>query len=174
MGDVSSSTIWRVQMGKGEELWTNIKKNIIISTQKELDEAKVVYYFELNLKYPEELHNAHKDWAYAPDKEKPKRQWLNNYQQSFLTSSSRACTPTQRRLTKSYDKANYVLYQRNLMQYLSAGLRIMKIHRVLKFNQSHWLKKQAQMSQDPRPLNDVIKTNMTSLWCIRFAINYLC
>ena len=59
-------------MGTGEEFWTNIK-NIIISIQKELDEAKVGYYFEVDLKYPEELHNAHKDLSYAPDKEKPRK-----------------------------------------------------------------------------------------------------
>ena len=119
-------------------------------------------YAKANNKYLSD-YNAQRDLSYAPDKEKPRKQWLSDYQQSFFTSSSRAWTPTEKLLTTLYDKANYVLHQRNLRQYLSAGLRIKKIHRVLKFNQSHWLKKQAQMSQDPRPLNDVIKTNMTSL-----------
>ena len=69
-------------------------------------------------------------------KETQKTQWLSDYQQSFLTSPSQACTPTEKLLTTLYDKANYVLHQRNMRQYLSAGLRIKKIHRVLKFNQS--------------------------------------
>ena len=41
-----------------------LKKNImkkfyktLLSPQKELDEAEVGYYFEVDLKYPEELHN---------------------------------------------------------------------------------------------------------------------
>ena len=92
-----------------------------------MDEAKVGYYFEVDLKYPEELHNAHKDLPYAPDKEKPRKQWLSDYQQSFFTSSSRAWTPTENLLTTLYDKDNYVVHQRNLRQYLSAGLRIKKI-----------------------------------------------
>ena len=57
-------------MGKREEQWHNLER-CLISIKKLLDKGKLGYYFEEDLKYSE-LHNTHKYFTFAPDKERQK------------------------------------------------------------------------------------------------------
>ena len=67
--------------------------------------------------YPKELHDLHSDLPLVPENEKlPKL------------------------LTTLYDKERYVVHYTNLKQYLKKGLKLEKIHKVLEFDQSDWLK----------------------------------
>ncbi len=66
-----------------EKDYRKVLQDVCISTQKELDDSKVGYYFEVDFKYPEELHIKHKDLPFACEKESPKKEWLSDYQRSF-------------------------------------------------------------------------------------------
>ena len=48
------------------------------------------------------------------------------------------------------EKKNYVLHYRNLQLYLSLGLKLKKVHKVLEFNQSSWLRQYIDFSTQKR------------------------
>ena len=105
----------------------------------ELD-SKEGLILEVDLEYPKELHDLHNDYPIAPEKVKLSNDMLSAYCKkitktyNILTRLVRKLIPTLR------DKKEYVLHYRNLQLYLNLGLKIKKIHRVLKFDQSPWLK----------------------------------
>ena len=49
-----------------------------------------------------------------------------------------------------HNKRNYVLRYRNLHLYLSLGMKLKKVHGVLKFKQSDWMKKYIDFNTEKR------------------------
>ena len=105
---------------------------------------------EVDLEYPKELHDLHNDCPIAPEKVKVSNDMLSAYckkiakKYSISTGLVRKLIPTLR------DKKEYVLHYRNLQLYLDLGLKIKKIHKVLKSDQSPWLKQYIDFNTEKR------------------------
>ena len=48
------------------------------------------------------------------------------------------------------NKTNYVVHYRNLHLLLLLGMKLTKIHKILKFKQSHWLEKHIDINTEKR------------------------
>ena len=82
---------------------------------------KIPCILEVDLKYPENLHDRHNDYPLCPEKVKCK-----NRVEKLI--------PNLRDITK------YVIHYKNLIQCLDMGLKVTRIHRGIRFVESEWMK----------------------------------
>ena len=96
--------------------------------KRELDVwEKVPSILEVDLHYPERLHDTHNDYPLAPESVECGR----NIQKLI---------PTLR------DKKRYVLHYQTLKQYLALGMELTHVYRGIKFEESCWLKPYIDMN----------------------------
>ncbi len=105
------------------------------------DNAQYGFIVEVDLHYPSELHDSHRDYPLAPTKEAVDPFWLSQYQSALLDKLNvRPSGKVKKLLQTLYDKERYTLHCRILKLYVSLGLEVKKLHRVLHFHQAAWMK----------------------------------
>ena len=105
---------------------------------------------EVDLEYPKELHNLHNDYSLAPEKIKVTKDMLSDYSQKMAEKFNISTGLVHKLIPTLGKKEKYVLHYRNLQLYLNLGLKLTKIHRVLEFNQSPWLKQYIDFNTQKR------------------------
>ena len=85
---------------------------------------------EVDLEYPKELHDLHNEYPLAPERMKINR--------------------VEKLIPNLSDKKRYVIHHENLKQCLDLGLKLTKIHRGIKFEESDWMKKYIDLNTDLR------------------------
>jgi len=91
-------------------------------------DSPIGYILEVDLEYPQYLHDVYADLPFCLIRDKPPGKRENKL------------------LAMLYDKKCYVIHYRNLQQCTRHGLRITKIHRILQFAQSPWLRDYIQLN----------------------------
>ena len=82
---------------------------------------KIPCILEVDIEYPENLHDLHNDYPLCPEKVKCKN-------------------GVEKLIPNLRNKKKYVLHYKNLIQCLDMGLKIKHIHRGIKFVESEWMK----------------------------------
>ena len=104
------------------------------------DDAPFGYIVNVDLLYPDAMHDDHQDFPLAPSKEIVDKDWLSDYQQELLAEYSLPSNDKNRKLLQTlYDKRNYTVHYITLKVYVRNGMKVDKLNSVLKFKQSKWM-----------------------------------
>ena len=86
---------------------------------------------EVDLEYPENLHDLHNDYPFCPERIECKN-------------------GVEKLIPNLRNKTKYVIHYKNLIQCLKAGLKLKKIHKGIKFIESEWMKPYIEMNTNLR------------------------
>ena len=118
-------------------------------TEKQINNINLAKYNEnsgkgsilkVDLEYPKELHDLHNDYPLAAERVRVNKDMLSEYCKNIQKKFNISTGLVHKLIPTLCDKEKYVLHYRNLQLYLDLGLKVKKVHRVLEFNQSPWLK----------------------------------
>ena len=105
---------------------------------------------EVDLEYPQELHHIHNDYPVAPEKVKVSNNMLSAYCKKIAEKYNISIGLVSKVIPTLRNKKEYVLHYRNLQLYLDLSLKIKKVHQVLIFDQSPWLKQYIDFNSEKR------------------------
>ena len=134
----------------GNFKWMTEKQinKINLATYKE--DSKKGLILEVDLEYPRELHDLYNEYPLGPEKVKVTENKLSNYCKKIKEKYNISIGQVHKLIPTLNNKEKYVLHYRNLQLYLDLGLKLTKVHRVLEFDQSPWLKQYINFNTEKR------------------------
>ena len=118
--------------------WLDVNDFILLDDYTDTSDKGLI--LEVDLEYPNELHDLHNDYPLAPEKLKVERDMLSTYCKEIANKFNMSSGLVEKLIPTLGYKEKYVLHYRNLQLYLDLGMKLRKVHRVLEFDQSPWLK----------------------------------
>ena len=112
------------------------------------DDARVGYAYEIDGKYPNELHDLHADLPLLPERLEIDEQMFTEFMKEMWPVEDKKGGV---RLTPNlYDKKNYVIHYKQLKFAIRHGFILTKVHRILSFEQHSWLKSYIEFNTEKR------------------------
>ena len=84
--------------------------------------------------------NINNDYPLAPEKINIPKEWLSKYCLKIANAHNITTGKVKKLVPNLMNQNNYAIHYRNLQQRLKLGMKLKKIHRILKFKQKDWMK----------------------------------
>ena len=120
------------------------------------DDNETGYILEVDLEYPENLHDLFKEYPPCPENIKPDIEWFSEFQKELYkkvqnnkdkNNKYKGCNKLIPHLFK-HEK--YCLHYRNLKFINNLGINITKVHNIISFKQKEWLKPYIDFNTEKR------------------------
>ena len=111
------------------------------------------YILEVDLEYPKEIHDLHKDYPMAPEIMTINENMLSNVQKDiyrYYYNTEAKDEKTNKLVLNVMDKKKYVLHISALQFYLKHGLKLKKVHRAISFSQKDFLRPFIEFNTEKR------------------------
>ena len=112
--------------------WLTDKEINKIDLGKYKKDGKKGSVLEVDVEYPQELHDLHNGYPVAPKKVKVSNNMLSGYCKKIAEKYNIPIGLVRKLISILKDKKEYVLHYRNLQLYMALGLKVKKVHRLSK------------------------------------------
>ncbi len=120
--------------------WIKEKKFNSIDWENVNTESSYGFILEVDLSYPTELHEKHDNFPLAPENIEISNENLSPYAKTALELCSGTQKYNDTKLSATFfDRKKYIIHFKNLKLYLSLGMKLTKIHRVVQFQQHNFI-----------------------------------
>ena len=141
MGNEWASSLWGI---------SGVKNVDEFDVKSVGEKGPIGYFFEVDLEYPDELHELHNDYPLAPEKISVSSDMLSNYCKKIADKFEIKVGGVKKLIPQLGNATNYVVHYRNLQLYFSLGMKLTKTHTVLKSKKSEWMKKYISCNTEKR------------------------
>ena len=106
------------------------------------DEDEYGFMMEVDLEFDPKDHDRFSAFPPVPYKRVVDQKEISPYQQDIFKklNLTEACMKTEKLMADLYDRKEYVLHYVELKSYISMGVKLTNVRRVLKFKQKPWLR----------------------------------
>ena len=130
------------------------------------ESISIGYILEVDLEYPSKLHELHNDYPLATEKLEISKTMFSNYCFNIAIEDGKKIGGVNKFVPNLGYKNKYVVHYRNLQLYLSLGMKLTKIHRILKFKQSDWLKNTLIKYREKKKMQLIVLKKAAKQWKI--------